>query len=122
MEVRSFMDDIMKERIEQLVDYIMKWCLWQFHSRAWDRERQNEGVLTKTMQLLCEEPVKLDTPEDRCYWVDAVFLVTGFKRTCPWLATMDKEEIKLLMHGLKERIDYLTIKGSLNQEITNPLY
>ena len=54
-------------------------CLWQFHSRAWDREKQNEGILTKTMQLLCEEPVELETPEDRCYWVDAVFLAEGFK-------------------------------------------
>jgi len=116
------MDDIMKDRIEQLVDYIMKWCLWQFHSRAWDREKQNEGILTKTMQLLCEEPVDLETPADRCYWVDAVFLAKGFKNTYPWLATMDKKEIKLLMQGLKDRIDYLTIKGSLNKELTNPLY
>jgi nitrogenase delta subunit len=122
MEVMSFMDDIMKDRIEQLVDYIMKWCLWQFHSRAWDREKQNEGILTKTMQLLCEEPVELETPADRCYWVDAVFLAKGFKNTCPWLATMDKKDIKLLMQGLKDRMDYLTIKGSLNKELTNPLY
>jgi nitrogenase delta subunit len=116
------MDDIMKDRIEQLVDFIMKWCLWQFHSRSWDREKQNEGILTKTMQLLCEEPVDLSTPSDRCYWVDAVYLANGFKKTCPWLGTMDKKDIKLLMQGLKERIDYLTINGSLNQELTNPIY
>ena len=36
-------EDTLKDRVEQLVDYIMKWCLWQFHSRAWDREKQNEG-------------------------------------------------------------------------------
>lgn len=116
------MDDIMEDRIEQLVDFIMKWCLWQFHSRAWDRERQNEGIITKTMQLLCEEPVELDTPEDRCYWVDAVYLAKGFKRTCPWLAMMDKKDIKLLMQELKDRMDQLTITRSLNQELTNPLY
>ena len=50
------MEDLMKDRIEQLVNYIMKNCLWQFHSRTWDRKEQNEGILTKTMQLLCEEP------------------------------------------------------------------
>jgi nitrogenase delta subunit len=116
------MDDIMKDRIEQLVDFIMKWCLWQFHSRAWDRERQNEEILKKTMQLLCDEPVDLSTPSDRCYWVDAVYLANGFKKTCPWLNTMDKKDITILMQGLKERIDYLTINGSLNQELTNPLY
>jgi nitrogenase delta subunit len=70
----------------------------------------------------CEEPVELETPADRCYWVDAVFLAKGFKSTYPWLATMEKKDIKLLMQGLKERIDYLTITGSLNKELTNPLY
>ncbi|MDF2910856.1 MAG: anfG [Sporolactobacillus laevolacticus] len=116
------MDDVMKDRTEQLVDYIMKWCLWQFHSRAWDREKQNEGILTKTTQLLCDEPVDLDTPVDKCYWVDAVVLAKDFKSTYPWLLTMEKKDIKLLMKELKDRLDYLTITGSLNQELTDPRY
>jgi len=116
------MDDSRKDKVEQLVDYIMKWCLWQFHSRAWDREKQNEGVLTKTMQLLCEEPVACTTPADKCYWVDAMVLAKDFKETYPWLGTMDKPDIKLLMQDLKDRIDYLTITGSLNKELTDQRY
>lgn len=112
----------MKNRINQLVEYIMKKCLWQFHSRAWDRERQNEGILTKTMQILCEEPVETGTPEDKCYWVDAMYLADTFKKRYPWLNTMDKAEIKQLMRGLKERIDFLTITGSLNLELTDSRY
>jgi nitrogenase delta subunit len=116
------MDEIMKDRIGQLVDYIMKNCLWQFHSRTWDRERQNEGILTKTMQLLCEEPVECETAFDRCYWVDAVCMADAFKSRYPWLKGMDKAEIRLIMQGLKERMDYLTIKGSLNLELTDQHY
>ena len=116
------MESVTKERIEQLVDYIMKKCLWQFHSRAWDREKQNEGILTKTMQLLCEEPVDLTTPNDKVYWVDAVCLADAFKSRYPWLGAMDKAEIKLLMQGLKDRMDYLTITGSLNAELTDAQY
>jgi len=116
------MEELIKDRIEQLVDYIMKWCLWQFNSRAWDRKDQNEGILTKTMQLLCEEPVELETPADRCYWAEAVILAREFKRTFPWIGEIGKTETKLLMHGLKERIDYLTITGSLNKELTDPHY
>ncbi len=112
----------MKDRIEQLVDYIMKKCLWQFHSRAWDRKDQNEGVLTKTMQLLCAEPVELETPADRCFWVDAVCLAEAYKKRYAWLAAMNKEEIKLLMQGLHERMDHLTITGSLNLELTDRHY
>ena len=53
------MEDTMKDQVDQLVDYIMKWCLWQFNSRAWDRKDQNEGILTKTMQILCDEPLNM---------------------------------------------------------------
>ncbi len=116
------MEDMMKDKIEQLVDYIMKNCLWQFHSRTWDREKQNEGILVKTTQLLCDEPVETGTPADKCYWVDAVCLADAFKERYSWLGSMDVSEIKLLMQGLKERIDFLTITGSLNLELTDPLY
>jgi nitrogenase delta subunit len=116
------MENLMKNRIEQLVDYIMKKCLWQFNSRSWDRKEQNENILTKTMQLLCEERVELETAADRCYWVDAVCMVDAFKTRFSWLTSMEKNEIKLLMEGLKDRIDYLTITGSLNLELTDQHY
>lgn len=116
------MEDGMRDKLEQLVDFIMKNCLWQFHSRTWDRERQNENILLKTSQILCGEPVEKETPADRCYWVDAVYLAESFRRRYPWINTMEKEELKELMNGLKERIDYLTITGSLNLELTDPLY
>jgi nitrogenase delta subunit len=116
------MEDNMNDRIEQLVDYIMKKCLWQFNSRAWDREKQNEGIVTKTIQLLCEEPVEVGTPADRCYWVEAKILANNFKQLYPWISTMDNDQVKLLMQGFKERIDYLTITGSLNAEINDLLY
>lgn len=116
------MNNTMKERIELMVDYIMKHCLWQFHSRSWDRERQNENILTKTMQILCDEPVEHDTPEDKCYWVDAVILAEEYQKLFPWLAGMDKAEIKDLIKGLNERMDDLTFKKSLNEELNDPLY
>jgi nitrogenase delta subunit len=116
------MEDIMKKRVDQLVDYIMKNCLWQFHSRKWDRERQNEGILSKTTQILCEEPVEKETPADRCYWVDAVCLAEAYQIKYPWISTLNKEEIKVLMQGVKDQMDYLTITGSLNEELKVPLY
>lgn len=111
-----------KERVEMLLDFIMKKCLWQFHSRAWDRERQNANIINKTMQILCGEPVEKDTPEDRCYYVDAVYLADSYKKIFPWVSDMDKASLKEIMQGLKERLDFLLISGSLNKELTDPLY
>uniref|UniRef100_I2Q3U6 Nitrogenase iron-iron protein delta chain n=1 Tax=Desulfovibrio sp. U5L TaxID=596152 RepID=I2Q3U6_9BACT len=116
------MDDLRNERIEQLVDYIMKKCLWQFHSRSWDRKVQNEGILTKTRQILCDEPLGIETPAERCHWVDAVLLAEAFRERYAWLQGLAKEEIAAIMQGLHERLDYLTITGSLNQELTDQHY
>ncbi len=115
------MDDI-KGKIAQLEDYIMKKCLWQFNSRAWDRKDQNENILKISTLLLCEEHFIPETPADRCYWVEAVSLVDAFKNRYPWISALNKTEKKELMEALKERIDFLTITGSLNKELTDPLY
>jgi nitrogenase delta subunit len=111
-----------KERVELLLDFIMKKCLWQFHSRAWDRERQNANIVEKTMQILCDETVNHDTPEERCYYVDAAYLAESYKTKFPWVSEIDKAELKKVLQGLKERLDYLLITGSLNKELTDPLY
>lgn len=115
-------EDLLKARVAQLENYIMKKCLWQFHSRAWDREKQNEGILTKTMQILCGEPVDNESPADRCYWVDAVCLADAYKSKFDWISSLNVNEIKRVMQGLKERIDFLTISGSLNEELTVKQY
>jgi Fe-only nitrogenase delta subunit len=116
------MEDVLDDRVEQLVDYIMKNCLWQFHSRAWDREKQNERILGMTKQLLLGETVETATPADRCYWVDAVTLAEAYRSRYPWVRELDKPQTEQLMDSLKERIDFLTITGSLNEELTNKHY
>jgi Fe-only nitrogenase delta subunit len=116
------MEDLTKKRMEQLVDHIMKKCLWQFHSRAWDRKDQNAGILGKTTQILCGEEPAADTPADRCYWVDAVSLCDAWKRRFPWISTLSTDEIKTLMKAIHERLDFLLITGSLNLELTDQHY
>lgn len=116
------MEHSLNSRIDPLVDYIMKNCLWQFHSRVWDREKQNEGILTIAARLLCDEPVDLSTPAARCYWVDAVVLVDAYRANFAWLAEMPKAQIHALITALHERLNYLTITGSLNAELTDQRY
>ncbi|ALK10658.1 Fe-only nitrogenase subunit delta [Blastochloris viridis] len=115
-------DAVTSERLDQMVDYIMKYCLWQFNSRGWDRKKQNAGIIPRTAQLLTGEEVARETPSDRYYWVEAVTLAEAYRERMPWLADMTKEEIKTLLQRLHERIDYLVVDGSLNEELTVPHY
>ncbi len=112
----------MKDKMDLLVDYIMKKCLWQFHSRAWDRERQNKNILGMTSQILCGEEVDTTTPESKCYWVDAVCLADAYQQRFPWINEMSKDEVKELMASVHERMDFLTFKASLNEELNDPHY
>lgn len=111
-------DATTRERVAQLENYVMKHCLWQFNSRGWDRRKQNAGVLGKTTLLLCGEPVDNPTPLDKCHWVDAVLLDRAWRQLFPWITALSVDEIKALMAVLHARIDWLTIDGSLNQELT----
>ena len=120
--METIQKDTEKERIAQLEDYIMKNCLWQFHSRMWDRERQNREILQRTTQILCNQPAAHNSLEDRCYWVDAMCLADAFRNRYPWIGLMSVDEITSLMQALKERIDLITCKGSLNKELTDQHY
>ncbi len=110
------------EQVSLLSDFIMKNCLWQFHSRTWDRQRQNDNILGMTKDLLLGKPVNKETAEDRCYYVDALYLVESFKEHFPWISTLSNQEIDAVMDLLKAHIDYVTITGSLNEELTDEMY
>lgn len=107
---------------EQLLDHIMKKCLWQFHSRAWDRERQNEHIMAMTTELLCGVEVKPATPEERCYYVDAFDLARAYRIRFDWLNDLSTDQIRDVMAAVKTKLDHLTIHGSLNAELTDALY
>jgi len=107
-----------REKVSHLENYIMKHCLWQFNSRGWDRRKQNAGILGQATQLLCGEEVTITTPQERCYWVDAVMLDRNYRELFPWLLELSKVEIKELMKLLNARLDWTLIDGSLNLELT----
>ena len=120
--METTMDASVVARSDQLVDFIMKHCLWQFHSRKWDRERQNREILTKTKEILCEENEEPSERLDRCHWVDAVMLARNYRKNFPWLGELNNAEIAELMQKVREKMDYQTITGSLNKELTDEHY
>ena len=122
MKWEEFTNPVHRDQVMQLEDHIMKTCLWQFHSREWDRWRQNEHILGQATSLLCDESVDISTNELKCYWVDAVSLVHNFKKKYLWINDLSNDEKKEIMRLLKARIDYTTITGSLNKELTAKHY
>lgn len=115
------MDMTLDSKKNTLMDYIMKNCLWQFNSRAWDRELQNENIIKKATQLLCHESPEKSTPADRCYWAEAKQLVDEWQ-CFPWLSKMTATDTKCMMGKLKNDLDSQLITNSLNEELNDPNY
>jgi nitrogenase delta subunit len=107
----------MKEKIESLVEFIQERCLWQFHSRTWDREQTIEGVLARTGQILIGEEKPAKDPAEKCFHADAKLLVADFRTRFPWLSSLTKEELHTILDGVKARMRELAITGSRNAEL-----
>jgi nitrogenase delta subunit len=110
-------------RVDELVHYIMKHCLWQFHSRTWDRERQNREILGWAKKVLLGEGA--EPPADRlerCHWVDGVVLARAWREVSPWVQDLDPNQTAELVDAVRGRVDFLTITGSLNKELTDHQY
>ena len=75
-----------------------------------------------TKDILCNAEVEPTDRLERCYWVDAVVLADAYQKQYPWINKLNAAEITTLMKGVHERIDYLTITGSLNLELTDQHY
>ncbi len=112
----------MSEKVDALFDYIQERCLWQFHSRSWDRSENIDGVLAKAADLLAGREPTAETPAERCFVADAKIMVADFRSNFPWIATADEAEIAELLGGLRERLTDLAITRSRNHELNHTLY
>ncbi|MBM9614106.1 V-containing nitrogenase subunit delta [Desulfobulbus rhabdoformis] len=107
----------MENKIEQLTEYIQKDCLWQFFSRAWDREENIEGVLNGTEALLTGPVEEATSDMDRCHMADAKVLSRAFTSSFGWIRDMNKEELHALFQGVKQRMREIVITSSHNEEL-----
>jgi hypothetical protein len=112
----------MDEKAESLVTFIQERCLWQFASRAHDREENIDGVLTLVGILLTGGAPKLQTPMDRLHFANANHLATEIKSEFPWLTHLGKEELFAVITRAIKRIHEITVKNSKNGELHQPLY
>jgi vanadium nitrogenase delta subunit len=113
---------MMDARAEELFEYVQERCLWQFHSRSWDRRENIEGVITKTIELLEGKTPDTTEPKDRCFVADARILVVDFRSRFPWIKEAGAEEIRSLMDQLCHLLIEATIINSKNRELEHNLY
>lgn len=107
----------MIDHTEELVSFIQEHCLWQFASRAHDREDNINGVLSIVGEILIGSAPKLTTPMDRCHFANANHLASEVKTAFPWLKDMDHANLSILITGVIGRIREIAIEQSKNEEL-----
>jgi Vanadium/alternative nitrogenase delta subunit. len=113
---------IVQEKIEQLFLFFQERCLWQFHSRSWDREDNINGISEDVIKLLTGKRVSMETPEDKCHYADSRILVDQLKSRFPWIMEMTDADRRAVVEGACEKLTAVTVTNSRNAELTNQNY
>ncbi|TCJ18710.1 V-containing nitrogenase subunit delta [Parasulfuritortus cantonensis] len=114
--------EALNSKVDDLYGYVQERCLWQFFSRAWDRQENIDGVMSKAEDMLTGREPSRETPTDRLHCADALIMVHDFKERFPWIRESGPDEVRQLLDGLKERLVDLTITKSTNRELRHHLY
>jgi hypothetical protein len=112
----------MATKADELVAFIQERCLWQFASRAHDRDENINGVLSLLGVILTGDSPQLETPMQRLHFANANLLAKEVKVAFPWLAEIPKEDMQGVLSGAIARIHELTVEKSLNGELNQPGY
>jgi len=106
----------------QMVNFIQERCLWQFASRAPDREENIRGVLLMLKDLLKGAKITPTTPVDRCHYANANHLASEVKSAFPWLLGLSAEDLSKTISEVMDRLEEITIKQSKNGELHMQAY
>jgi vanadium nitrogenase delta subunit len=107
----------MHSNAEAIFNEIQEKCLWQFFSRAWDREENIDGILTKVGEIMAKEPSATETMADKYFYADAKVVAAELSASLPWLKDLDRDEVKAALQSVKEKLLDITVTRSLNGEL-----
>jgi vanadium nitrogenase delta subunit len=112
----------MQDKIEQLFLFFQERCLWQFHSRSWDREENINSICDDVIKLLTGKRVLTETPEEKCYYADSRILVDQMKARFPWILELSDSDRSAVIQGARDKVMAVTVTDSKNSELNNQNY
>ena len=107
---------------EAVYDYIQERCLWQFFSRAWDREENIQGVMDTLATLLTGTALNAQTPMERLFYADGKILAEAIKVRFPEISALDHEQVVSIVNDIKDRLMKIAVTESRNHELNEKLY
>ncbi|AGK98262.1 Fe-only/vanadium nitrogenase subunit delta [Clostridium pasteurianum] len=114
----------MEKKIDEILEFIQERCLWQFHSREWDRTENINGVFDLLPKLLAGEKISTKElePKEKCFYADAKILSDQLQERFSFVKEMDEKEKSELLSGVKEKLVDVAITKCRNEELRTPFY
>ncbi|OPX43394.1 nitrogenase vanadium-iron protein delta chain [Ruminiclostridium hungatei] len=108
----------MADKVAELYKFFQQRYLWQFYSRAWDRDENINGILDKLPVIFSGgQPEVADTLKDRAFYAEARIVAMEVTERYPWVKDMDVSQLKSTIDAVKEKIIDVTITKSQNGEL-----
>lgn len=114
----------MGNKVDEITEFIMERCLWQFHSREWDRTDNINGIFNMLTKVINDEKVNTEdvTLQEKCFYADAKILVDQLKEKFSYLTEMDENEKTQLFNDVKDKLVDVVITKCRNEELRVPFY
>lgn len=114
----------MEKKIDEILEFIQERCLWQFHSREWDRTENINGIFGMLPKLLAGEKISAKDlePKDKCHYADAKILADQLSEKFSYIKEIDEKEKNELLSGVKDKLIDVAITKCRNEELRVPFY
>lgn len=114
----------MEKKVDEILEFIMERCLWQFHSREWDRTENINGIFGMLPKLLAGEKISAKDlePKDKCHYADAKILSDQLIEKFSYIKDMSASEKDELLNGVKAKLVDVSITKCRNEELRVPFY
>lgn len=114
----------MEKKIDEILEFIQERCLWQFHSREWDRTDNINGIFDVLSKVLNGEKVDLKdaTLQEKCFYADGRILADQLIERFSFIKEMNESEKSELLSGVKDKLVNVAITKCRNEELRVPFY
>ena len=116
------MNEITKDKVDELYTYIQARYLWQFFPREWDRKTNIETIIKDIVNVLLDKPIDLNNPVEKYFYSEAKVVAEELKEKFEWINELSEEELNSILEKVKDKLIEILIDKSQNPELRKKNY
>lgn len=113
----------MEKKAVEMYEFMQERFLWQFYSRAWDRENNMDGIFKVVEALLTGEKVERGTDNmSRYFYAEGYEVTSEMKKKLEWIEKTSTDDMKEILKLVHAKLVDVMITNSINGELNLEAY